>query len=171
MWTRSYSMWFPSFLTKNDLVFWLRMGPGPPALGVLATRPGKSLIHLLLKQLFICKNFLLQFGCLFSVHVLSLIFSVTAWFWYYWLFEVYHFWLPFFFLFLLYSKIILLVVVLGIAINTASLKQLSFNSTNIFNSMKTFCSYTFPSLPLFFVDMEIYVLLLLSESNIQTICV
>ena len=84
MWTRSYSMWFPSFLTKNDLVFWLRMGPGPPALGVLATRPGKSLIHLLLKQLFICKNFLLQFGCLFSVHVLFLIFSVTAWFWYYW---------------------------------------------------------------------------------------
>ena len=84
MWTCSYSMWFPSFLTKNDLVFWLRMGPGPPALGVLATRPGKSLIHLLLKQLFICKNFLLQFGCLFSVHVLFLIFSVTAWFWYYW---------------------------------------------------------------------------------------
>ena len=31
-------------------------------------------------QLLICKNFLLQFGCLFSAYILFLIFSITAWF-------------------------------------------------------------------------------------------
>lgn len=148
MWTGSYSVWFPSFLTKNDLVFWLRMGPGPPV-GSRSHWAKESTIHLLLKQLFICKIscynlpvcFLCMFCCSFS--------PFTAWFWYYWLFEVYHFWFALLFRLSFVFKNYSLSGCLGVAINTASLKQLVLMVLTFSSGMKHFALiHSYPT-PLF----------------------